>query len=166
MAIRKIWLGMSLFLRILTLLTFAAHAVLGCCLSHGSCTDDPSRSHVETCCGHSHPTQDGHEACEAEPDAPSECRSEPDTTTSPAYLHGSSDGDGGSGPCDHSRCVFDIAVRSLVVLDWKASADIGWLGPFFDGRLVPFSEVSARTVGAQGPPKPLTSRASLQVWLI
>lgn len=45
---------MFLLIRLLTLSTFAAHAVLGCCLAHGSCLQEQIPSSLDGCDGHGH----------------------------------------------------------------------------------------------------------------
>lgn len=157
---------MNLFLRILTLLTFAAHAVLGCCLSHGGCMLHPEHSHVESCCEHSHTSEHGHDETNSGFEAPSDSGAGSDTASNTAPVQCSTERERGSGPCHDPHCVFDVAVRSVVLLDWKASADICWLEPIVDCKLVSFSAVSVRTLGLGGPPNPFPGRASLQVWLI
>lgn len=54
---------MAPFLRILTIIAFAAHSLLGCCLAHGDCRPEQESAAVDHCCDHSssgqHDDEDG-----------------------------------------------------------------------------------------------------------
>jgi hypothetical protein len=127
---------------------------------------DPVHSHVEDCCDHAHTSEQGHDDAETDPQANLDSVSAPDLAVSSADVGCLSDKDGRSSPCHDSHCVFDVSVRTVALLDWKATSDECWLEPMLDFRMVSVSTISQRTVEGGGPPKPLSCRASLQVWLI
>ncbi len=155
---------MLLAIRMLTLIAFTAHAVLGCCLSHGSCMREQSAVLNGHICDHHDHDCDAHEDDEDQShDNPT---SEPEfrfVVNCDAYPVGSHDH---SKHCDDATCVFGVISSPTSMSDLQFVADAIWI----DGS-VDFWLLSARNSDfvddwLKGPTRAPYSRAVLQVWTI
>jgi len=105
--IRKSWLVMFFAIRLLTLVAFTAHAVLGCCLSHGSCMQEQAAILTGHGCDH-----DGH-ACDSHGHDDEHASNGHEIATASIAENGVDtcplEGHGHSNHCDDGQCVFGIA---------------------------------------------------------
>ncbi len=129
--------SMAPVLRILTIIAFAAHSLLGCCLSHGDCRLERESASVEQCCDHDHSHHD-------------ENSDTPD--------HGESH--------DHAECVLgDLGVETKGT-DWQF-AFLGFCDYSVAKELLAPSLLRSDWFCRLGSvPRHDSSRAALQVWHI
>jgi hypothetical protein len=162
--IRKSWLVMFFAIRLLTLVAFTAHAVLGCCLSHGSCMQEQAAILTGHGCDH-----DGH-ACDSHGHDDEHASNGHEIATASIAENGVDtcplEGHGHSNHCDDGQCVFGIAEAPTSFSDLQSIANPVWINASVD-----FWQVASRAadfVGSwlDGPPKAPLTRAVHQVWLI
>lgn len=157
---------MNIAVKLLTLVAFTAHAVLGCCLSHGSCMREQvvilagigcnPNEHDKACDSHGHGDEhasEGHQITTA---------SIADNGIDACPL----EGHGHSNHCDDGQCVFGITGAPTSLSDLQSVANPIWINASVD-----FWQVASRAadfVGnwLAGPPKTPLNRAVHQVWLI
>ncbi len=149
---------MFFVLRMLTLVAFAAHAVLGCCLSHGSCMQDHASANVSHCSEHHCHTGDVHDSSHHHDDQPFTGDSE-DGHSCPT------DPPGHPNHCDDAKCVFGIATHGPYSTIWTLGVLGFWGGGGALGFL-PSQQCCLRSTPSDSPPPTLCNRAVLQVWLI
>jgi hypothetical protein len=151
---------MFLAIRLLALIAFTGHSVLGCCVSHGSCTREQSPAIATaptTCCDHSNPfcgEDNRRQVAQAnilESTSSTDC-----DPTDPGH----------SSHCEHIHCVFGLNVGTGYFANWFCSPWIVWDRAFFDLKLGTAHVFSVANSSLHRPPQDLCSRAILQVWLI
>lgn len=162
--IRKVWLVMCFAIRMLTLVAFTAHAMLGCCLSHGSCMQVQAAILTGHGCDHdehafdSHEHDDEHVSNAHETDAMS--IAENGFGACPLERHGH------SNHCDDSQCVFGIAGTPTSLSDLQSVANPVWINASVDYRQAAFRAADFVGTWLDGRPKTPLNRAVHQVWLI
>ncbi len=152
---------MFLIVRLLTLTTFLAHAVLGCCLLHGDC--HRAHSTLADCdAEHSHEhagglnSVDKHHAVACEYDS-DYCSSTEDETS---HEHESSNG------CDDAKCVFNAIQGLSASLDLQTKPHSFRPLVFTVLCLQDAEQVSLFGNQYDRPPRSSSERALLQVWLL
>jgi hypothetical protein len=158
---------MSFAIRLLTLVAFAAHAVLGCCLTHGNCVSwrGNAESGQQLCCDHEdHHGETGTVSVQAN-NVAENCVEvfglvPTGTSKQSGVPHQSS-------CCDHSKCVFGISDSAGPKSDEKPqSNDAVWAELAFGNGLSPGLSTVPFHVQSKIPIPALAARAMLQVWLI
>jgi hypothetical protein len=155
-------------LRILTLVTFTAHAVLGCCLSHGDCMREQTGTLANACCdsvahgdcedGHEH--HGGHDELEGGKTAHDGTDSFASCSESQPVNHGH------HRHCDDSNCVFGVSQDAGGSLNAVSDGLVLWCG-----SLEGFKSLNRQCHTSRDPyrdrlPRSSCNRAILQVWLI
>ena len=151
--------------RILTLLAFTAHAVLGCCLSHGECTHPQTTSLVGHCCEHDEGAQESsedvgslHSSCIAGAH-PSACSANSfDLDDSSQHQH--------SSGCDDLSCAYlgDVNAGAAVAGQHTPFASI--VDALIEDWLRPAPGPTHAIAGLYLSTPAVCHRALLQVWLI
>ena len=156
---------MSLAIQLLTLIAFTAHAVLGCCLSHGSCM----REHVvvlnDHVCDHHDHQCDSHEHEYEEDESHDNQARESVFSRALRCIPCPSSSHNHSRHCDDVTCVFGVIGSPTSLSDLQFAADAIWIDAFVDF----WHLASHRTDFAgrlDGPPGSQHIRALLQVWTI
>lgn len=163
---RQSWSCMSLAVRMLTLVAFTAHAVLGCCLSHGSCMREQVVALSGQCCDHEDHSEADHVG--DDDDEHSHQVEKLDAALEFAVIGVASPFEGHGHPkhCNDGPCVFGLSGNSsgptglqiLIVSSWISTSANFWRWPCSHGVFL----------GAwlDGPPSIHVERSVLQVWLI
>lgn len=175
--ILKSWYCMFLGLRLLTLVAFSAHAVLGCCLSHGDCQNEQAASISSPCCNHEHhaveaPLHDHshhglNESSDNESSDNEPADIEPVNIGSVEHAKCESGSDHHSHHCDDAQCVFSVAVGSSTSMcHMVMTTHVSWVGLLMDLRHQPV--LTWDQVQRSIDLKSLSSedRALIQVWQI
>ncbi|MGV3485499.1 MAG: hypothetical protein ACO1RT_13870 [Planctomycetaceae bacterium] len=157
------WSCMSLAIRMLTLVAFTAHAVLGCCLSHGSCMRGHAVTLAEHGCEHDHAIH-GQESPGCHDHVIHEVASEVVLCTSGSLLP--DDGHDHPRHCDDVKCVFGVSACSFNVPDWLFATSTTWSDSSVDFWPTPCLGTGFAIHSPGGPPRALLDRAVLQVWRI
>jgi hypothetical protein len=157
-------------IRLLTLMAFTVHAVLGCRLTHGSCTHEQTEILTGHSCDHADHSTDAHDFGEI--DEPSLSDEHSETQQSLVCAATSSftqpiEGHSHSNHCDNTRCIFDVSTSASNAAAKQFLADACWLKlsvelwakPCLHGGFVWIWH-------AGGLPKLPRNRAVHQVWLI
>ncbi len=165
-AVRKSWLVMFYAIRLLTLVAFTAHAVLGCCLSHGSCMQEQAAILTGHGCDH-----DEH-ACDSHGHKDEHALNEHETATVSISVVASGldvcplNRQGHSNHCEDDHCVFGMAGASASLSELQATAHQIWLKASVDywQRVTRAADLVGNWL--DGPPRTPLNRAVHQVWLI
>ena len=155
------WTYMFLAIRLLALLTFTAHAVLGCCLSHGSCSLDQEAMLELHCCEHAE------HACEVDYDH--QCSEDGSQQAAHEHTHDGSceaTDQGHSEHCDHAHCIFGLNVDSGQPSLWLVQYWAVWDYVLTDAQLNPSRKCRNVEASLHRSPHELCNRSVLQVWLI
>ncbi len=157
-------------IRLLTLVAFAVHAVLGCRLTHGSCTHEQTEILTGDACSHDDHSTDAHYLCEGHAHSLSDEHSE--THRSLACVNSACnsqpiEGHSHSNHCDNTRCIFDVSTSASNAAARQFLADACWLKlavelwekPDMHGGSVWIWHVGGWPMSPQ-------NRAVHQVWLI
>ncbi len=169
----KSWFCMFFAIRLLTLVAFTMHAVLGCCLSHGSCMREQTAIMTGHGCGQDNPSHDVHNTCNHAQDVPTVVpeAASPICATRAGDVLGIEGRTivghhGHSNHCDDASCVFGVSPvtaqvligQSLLDASWINTADSFWPKPIvLGGVLVHWLDCPSRAS---------QSRAVHQRWLI
>jgi len=156
----KSWSCMFLAVRILTLVAFTAHAVLGCCLSHGSCMRDQVAVLSGYCCEHD---EHAHEEL-LHSDAEHELNSV--SVSVAVCLECPREGHGHSNHCDDGKCVFGVSGSNGNSGDWQPAVVLSWINASVDHCRGPSQLIAFLGNWLDGPPRIHKDRSVLQVWRI
>lgn len=155
---------MPLAIRLLTLFTFTAHAVLGCCVSHGSCMREQAGTRVNACCDSAI-----HSNCDDEHDHHGERKSEVGgQLVSPSYmvcLDEQTTNHENHRHCDDLQCVFGVS-HDASTLSSVSGDLVLWCGRLEESQSLPRQCHGSRDPYSDRLPQSLCNRAILQVWLI
>jgi hypothetical protein len=155
-------------LRILTLITFTVHAVLGCCLSHGDCMREQAGTLANDCCDS--PThgdcEDGHEHHGDHDELESGVIAQDTTDSSAARSDSRPFNHEHHRHCDDTNCVFGVSHDAGGSLNSASDGLVLWCG-----KLDGFKSLNRQYYASRDPyrdrtPQSLCNRAILQVWLI
>lgn len=140
---------MAPFLRILTIIAFAAHSLLGCCLSHGDCGSERESASVEHCCDHDQASHRGERP----------------------HNESGQDHDGsGQNPHeehhDHAECVLGDLGVEIKGTDWQFAFLGSCYGNFIEELIVPNLPDNHWTCRRESVPRHDSRRAARQVWRI
>ncbi|AMV32227.1 hypothetical protein VN12_08895 [Pirellula sp. SH-Sr6A] len=162
--LRKSWTCMFLAIRLLTLIAFTAHAVLGCCLSHGSCMREQVAVLNDHACDHHDHQCDshGHEEDESHDNQASESVFSSAASCVPCPF-GSHDH---SRHCDDATCVFGVVGSPTTLSDLQFAADAIWIDESVDFWHLASRRTDFVVEQLDGPPSSPRIRALLQVWII
>lgn len=154
--------------RILTLLTFAAHAVLGCCMSHGDCMREQTGMLANACCDTAthvncdveHEKHGGHDEGETDENGHDVLDSSATCFDSQPTNHGQ------HRHCDDTNCAFGVSPVPTSSLNAISDGLVLWCG-----SLEGFNLLNRQCSGSEDPYRdrvlrPSCTRAILQVWLI
>jgi hypothetical protein len=158
---RNCWSSVLLAIKVMLLVAFTAHTVLGCCAAHGHCMERQAVPMSDACCDdHNHSSDDQEFAGKRITESP-ECM---------GVTNGISacftDGLGHTRHCEDEQCVFgDTTARSVsieisfAILAWNDCAVSISPKNFLDARYTNhhFGELV---------PWALANRSVIQVWLI
>lgn len=157
-------------IRLLTLVAFTVHAVLGCCLTHGSCTHEQTEILTGHACSHDDHSTDVPDFCESHLHSLSDEHSE--TLRSLACVNGACnsqpiEGHSHSNHCDNTRCIFGVSTSTSNAAARQFLADACWLKLPVELWVKPYLHGGSVWIWhAGGLPKPPQNRAVHQVWLI
>ena len=161
---RKICTCMFLAVRLLTLVAFTAHAVLGCCLSHGSCMQEQVANLTGHICDHDEHTCDSNQVVAGHSHAGKAVKSELvfaigcDVCPIESRNH--------SSHCDDLACVFGLAGGSSSFSDLQFVAIVSWVNVSVNYWLEASRHSGYVLNGLERPPHAPSDRAVLQVWRI
>lgn len=165
----KSWLCMFFAIRFLTLIAFTAHAMLGCCLSHGSCMQEHAAMLTGHCGDHSINVRNVHENCESHSRDVSDKVSENHPASDCQILAFAGlpiDGHGHSHHGDDARCIFGFSSGTSTAAAWQWWADASWINTSVDFRQMPCLHGGLVRIWLDGLPQADHNRAVHQVWLI
>jgi hypothetical protein len=159
---------MSLALRLLTLVTFTAHAVLGCCLAHGDCMREQAGKLAMACCdAETHGNcEDEHEHHDCDDELESGVAALDDFDSVAVCSESQPVNHGHHRHCDDTNCVFGVSQDAGISLNAVSDGLVLW-----SGSLQGFKALHRQCHNSRDPYRdrlPLSScnRAILQVWLI
>lgn len=164
----KSWLCMFFAIRLLTLVAFTAHAVLGCCLSHGSCMREQAAIFAGHCCSHDDDLRDAHESCEGhshDADVVSETINGTACITSGCEVHPTR-GQGHSNHCDDPTCTFGVSTNTSNAATWQFFVVVNWIDTSAGFWLKPSLDSGFARCFLDTLPKATQNRAVNQVWLL
>ncbi len=159
---------MCFSLRLLTIVAFSAHAVLGCCLSHGDCHRQHAPLAGSIGCDHDHHAEEGHHAelghhhNHSQMALSESAGEEPLVSTTCAPVD-----EGHSHHCDDTQCVFSATAGApSVACHLAMSVNVSWVGVLMDLRHQPIC--SGKQTRRSTDQRALTceNEALLQVWQI
>lgn len=153
-------------IRMLTLVAFTAHAVLGCCLSHGNCMQNQAVLLTVQCCDHDDYAGDTHNDHDESGVSHIELEQHSSFDLLSVCPSCPFEGHGHSNHCDDSECVFGLSGNNDSSIVWPflvVSSCINTTINFWHG-----ASPHAKFLRAwlDGPPSIHVERSVLQVWLI
>ena len=156
--------------RLLTLVAFTVHAVLGCCLAHGNCLHEQSEILTRDACSHDDHSMDAHDFCESHAHSLSDEHSETLRNLNCVNSACNSqpiEGHSHSNHCDNTRCIFDVSTSASHAAARQFLADACWLKLPVELWVKPCLHVGSVWIWhAGGLPRSRQNRAIHQVWLI
>lgn len=155
---------MFLVIRMLTLIAFIAHAVLGCCLSHGSCMREQVAILNDHVCEHHDHQCDAHE--HEEDESHGNQASEPEFSVAVICIPCPFGNHDHSRHCDDATCVFGIVGIASNLSDLQFAADVIWIDVSVDLWHLAARRTDFIIEDLVGPPSSPHIRALLQVWII
>lgn len=164
--LRKSWTCMFLAIRLLTLIAFTAHAVLGCCLSHGSCMREQVAVLNEHVCEHHDHQCDSHKHEHQEDESHANRASESAFSLAVSCVSCPLGCHEHSRHCNDATCVFGVIGSATTLSDLQFAADAIWIDASVDFWLLAASRTDFVVEQLDGPPSSPHSRALLQVWII
>lgn len=149
--------------RLLTFVAFTAHAVLGCCFSHGNCLPEQTIVlSVQDCV-------DNNDLCSSHGDQRLHWHQEQSTALSvvdaSSCVSCPAGGHDHTRHCDDSSCVFGV-VETTTLFDLQLLSDVIWGGATLDSWLLVSQDFAFVSEPQAGPPNAHLVRAVLQVWII
>ncbi len=161
---RKSWSCMSFAIRMMTLVAFTAHAVLGCCLSHGSCMREQAAVLTEHCCDHTALAVEVHNHDENHTNTSHEHGDELVQVTS--SLSCNNDLPGHSNHCDDVSCIFGVSSVGGNAAELLTSVHAIWITSPVDFWRHTSMLAGYAPTALPSHSRALSNRSILQVWLI
>lgn len=155
-------------LRILTLFTFTAHAVLGCCLSHGDCMREQTGTLANACCDSVKQSdcEDGHEHHGSHDELESGVTAHDATDSFAACSDSQPVNQGHHRHCDDTICVFGVNQDTGGSLNSVSDGLVLWCGRLEGFKSLNRQFCASRDLYRDRSLRSLCNRAILQVWLI
>lgn len=156
---------MIVAIRLLTLITFTAHAVLGCCVSHGSCFGGSTETSAIAGCDHpSH----GNGHAEHEQHGASDCKVQVQAAAGHLHVGGEeqSTNQRHRHHCGGIHCVFGVSHHSGNTVSSLRGSTVLWCGHPVEKYSLGISCGGSCDPHRDRLPPSLGHRALRQVWLI
>ncbi len=151
-------------IRLMTLLAFTTHAVLGCCLSHGSCLREHTAALTGQCCDH------GNHSCASHNDVESHAHGDLEVASTLLCNAGCTEflsaDHGHSNGCDHATCAFGVSRMTSNPLNLQFAANSTGAHSVICSWLCSCRATGHFCNALDSPPRALHNRAVFQVWLI
>ena len=156
--------GMYWAIRLLTIVSFTAHAVLGCCLSHGSCMQKQTLLLADSDCGHDE------QLCISHSDHETHSHAEQATDVAVVSFTAREScpvrGQEQSRHCDDAKCVFGILGTTTTLSELQFASDATWGRESRDSWLLVSRPTTLGGDQQATRSNKLPNRAVLQVWMI
>jgi hypothetical protein len=170
--VRKSTFVMFFALRLITLIAFAMHAMLGCCLLHGSCIGDQKTEAIAPCCQHpAHAYCISNKNNNTQNDGANDDRSERDEVASVKIddaecVADESNSDRQSNHCDHVRCTFGSNFEPGSSVTRVNSGESVWICGFDEVQVHRYCCQSLADMSRNPFRQVIANRANFQVWII